>query len=375
MKFELKYKKYKQKYLNLKKQYGGNPFLIKDANLEYYHKKYVEFNSSITIYGEQHSLDYNKFLSKYIDSLYSTDRRQLIILEKNKLELMSENPIFKLMTQEHSEKDKNIMIKKIGINTAPSPILYFSAVYKHGVNFPNTEIICGDIRLKKIFNLIIELDEISKLNPEEIINIEFLTKFKDGWQEQLSFLTAPEYTVLKDEATALLLEILPTMKNNEVNKISNILNQKWVYLSNISMLQYIIQHIKEGIDITLFLGAIHMPHLIEEIEKLYPSLIDDLAVKEVLDNYIQSPELSYQDDNFDTDPKYSSKWFIGKKRLTGYEIKPDIYYWIRFKNSTSSFTNYKLKGYEGEKIILEQADWMHDQKNIKLDINNIYAYL
>ena len=141
------------------------------------------------------------------------------------------------------------------------------------------------------------------------------------------------------------------------------------------MLQYIIQHIKEGIDITLFLGAIHMPHLIEEIEKLYPSLIDDLAVKEVLDNYIQSPELSYQDDNFDTDPKYSSKWFIGKKRLTGYEIKPDIYYWIRFKNSTSSFTNYKLKGYEGEKIILEQADWMHDQKNIKLDINNIYAYL
>ena len=33
MKFELKYKKYKQKYLNLKKQCGGNLFLIKDIHL------------------------------------------------------------------------------------------------------------------------------------------------------------------------------------------------------------------------------------------------------------------------------------------------------------------------------------------------------
>ena len=83
MNFELKYKKYKQKYLNLKKLYGGNPFLIKDANLEYYHKICVEYNSSLTIYGEKHALEYNEFLSKYIDSIYSTDRRQLIILEKN----------------------------------------------------------------------------------------------------------------------------------------------------------------------------------------------------------------------------------------------------------------------------------------------------
>jgi hypothetical protein len=379
MKFELKYKKYKQK--NLKKQYGGNSFLIKDENLEYYHKKYSEFNSSITIYGEKHELEYNDFLSKYIDSLYSTDRRQIIILEKNKSELMPENPFFKFIMQEHSEKDKNIIRKQMGINLAPSPILYFSAVYKHSGNFPNTEIICGDIRLKKIFNLIFELDEFSKLNPENIISVDFLTRFKDGWQEQLSFLTAPEYLVIKDEVNALLLEILPTMKNNEVEKISNILNRKWVYLSNISMLQYIIEHMKEDVDITFFVGDLHMPHLIEEIEKLYPSLIDDPSImdepvfNELSNNYIQSPELSNQDDNFDTDSKYSTYWFAGKKRLTGYEIKPDIYYWIRFKNDTTSFVNYKLKGYEGEKIILEQADWMNDQKIIKLDIDNIYAYI
>jgi hypothetical protein len=364
MNYKLKYIKYKQKYLNLKKQYGGNnnPYLIKDINLEYYHKKYVEFNSSITLYGETHNLEYNNFLSNYIDSLYSTDKRQIIILEKNKLELMPENLNFKLMTNEHHEKDKNIMRKKMAINMAPIPILYFSAIYKHDGNFPNTKIICGDIRLKKIIILNDELEKISELNPDNIIDTILLMRFKEAWLEQLSILTSHEYLVIKDEINILLSTILPTMKNNKVVKISNLLNEKWIYISNISMLQYIIKYIHEDVDITLFVGKLHMSNLIEEIEKLYPQLIDDSSVNKILE------------DNFDTDSKYSRYWFADKKRLTGYEIKPDIYYNIRFKNDTSAFSNYKLKGYEGEKIILEQADHMPDEKIIKLDINNIYAY-
>ena len=387
MNFKLKYEKYKQIYLNLKKQYGGgNKFIITDDNLEYYHKKHLEFNSSITIYGEYHALEYNEFLSKHIDYLYSTDKRQIIILEKNNLELMSEERMFRMMMQEHPEQDKNIMRKKIVINSAPTPILYFSGVYKHDGNFPNTEIICGDIRLKRIFNLIIELNDISKLNPEDIINIEFLTNFKDAWEEQLSILTGPEYLEIKNEANALLLEILPTMTNNEVSEISNMLNQKWIYLSNISMLQYIIQHIIDGVDITLFIGALHMPHLIDEIEKLYPSLIDASIIS---DNSVQIPELDNQDDDLDnqdddldneddvldTDPNYADFQFVGKERLKGYEIKPDIYYSIRLKHSGSCSVRAKLKGYEGEKIILEPDDFIQEQTNIKFDINSIYAYI
>ena len=117
-----------------------------------------------------------------------------------------------------------------------------------------------------------ELDVICALYPENIINANFLTSFNETWQEQLSMLTSPEYLVIKDEVNSLLLEILPTMKNNEVEKIIPSFIKSWIYLSNISMLQYIIKYIKDGIDITLFLGALHMQNLIEELEKLYPSL-------------------------------------------------------------------------------------------------------
>ena len=370
---KLKYKKYKAKYLNLKKLYGGT------NDLEYYNK-YVELNSFITIYGEIHDLEYNVFLLKYINYLYSTDRRdrkQIIIIEKNKSELMSINSLFNMFMEETPNKDYNIKRKHHAIRLEPQPITYFSAVYAHGGKFPNTEIICGDIRLRKIFNLLIELEEMSELHPKNIINIEFLKKFKVAWEEQLSLLTASEYLIIKDEITALLSEILPTMTNEGVNEINHKLNVKWTYLTNISMLQYIIQHIKEdkeGIDITLFVGALHMENLIEEIEKLYPSLNDVTLVHETSTNYIQSPKLSNQDDNFDTDEEYSSYWFIGKKRLTGSEIKPETYYSIRFKNNSYAFTNYKLIEYKGDKIILEQKDGMHDQKIIELDINNIYAY-
>jgi len=368
MKFELKYKKYKNKYLNLKKLYGGTHFEIQDPNLKYYHVEYVELNSSITIYGEKHELEYNNFLLNYIDALYSTKRRQIIILEMNELELMQENQTFKKF-MEQGNTEEEIIRKKRGIRLVPSPILYFSAVYKHSGNFPNTEIICGDIRLKNIFNLIMQLDEMTELHPDNIIDNKFLTEFKAAWAEQLSYLTTQEYSEIIDETHTLLEEILPTMKNEEVESISNRLNDLWIQISNISMLHYIKEHINKDIDITLFVGALHMSDLIERIEKIYPSLVQEDKVY-----YIQSPKLSNQDDNFDDDQKYSEYWFKGEKRLTGREIEPNVYYWIRFKNSKYSFVNYKLNKIEGDKIILEQADGMPDKKFIKLDINNIYAY-
>ena len=51
-----------------------------------------------------------------------------------------------------------------------------------------------------------------------------------------------------------------------------------------------------------------------------------------------------------------------------------LHYSIRFKNKISSFVNYKFIGYEDNKIVLEQAEWMSDKKIIKFDIDNIYAY-
>lgn len=327
---------------------------LKDPMLEYFHKKHVEFNSSVTIYGEKHGLEYIDFLHRYVDALYLKDRKQIIILEKNESDLMSENKMFQMFMLEHPEKNTNIIRKKMGTKMAPTPILYFSAVYKHGGLFPDTEIICGDIRLRKIWDLITDLEEITKANDENIVDIDFLTRFKSTWQEQLAVLNAPEYLVIIDEIKSLLSELVVTMANGEIEKISNKLNEKWINMSNTSMVQYVKKHIKDGVDIVLFVGALHNVHLIEEISHLFP-----MMVNEVID--------------MDTDSAFSHFWFRGRTRLESGQIEADKFYDIRFKNGSGArLGKYKLKGFNGGKIILDDTD---TEQTREFDSSNIYAYV
>jgi hypothetical protein len=105
--------------------------------------------------------------------------------------------------------------------------------------------------------------------------------------------------------------------------------------------------------------------------------MNSTELKDYCIHYIPSPELSDQDDDFDTQVVYQTGWFGGKTRLTGYEIKPGTCYTIRFKNDTNrygAFNNYYLVGFDKDTVILRQAELMTDLKMIKLDINNIYAY-
>jgi hypothetical protein len=84
---------------------------------------------------------------------------------------------------------------------------------------------------------------------------------------------------------------------------------------------------------------------------------------------------SSYDDNLDSNPEYKDYWFVGQTRLSGYEVKPDIYYWIRLKNESWSYATYKLKEKKGNKIVFEcrHDDTFHG-KIIELDIDNIYVY-
>ena len=310
-------------------------------NLEYYHKKHIGLNSSITIYGEKHLYDYDDFLNKYIDALYSNDRRQIIILEKNESDLMNENTMFKMFMQPHPEKNVDIIRKKMAIKIAPSPILYFSGVYKHGGIFPGCDIICGDIRLRKIWDLINDLAESNS------VDYEFFSLFKTIWEEQLSVLKSPEYVVIKDEINTLLSELTVTMTYSEFEKISNQLNEKWVNISNISMVQHINKHIKDGVDIVLFVGSLHMGHLIQEISHLFPV-------------------------DMDTDSEYMHYWFRGHTQLEAGQMDVDKLYDIRFKNGSGArLGTYKLNGrLNDQKILLEDTDG----KIFDFDSNNIYAY-
>lgn len=314
--------------------------LTGSINLEYYHKKHIGFNSSITIYGEQHLLDYHDFLTNYVDALYSNDRKQIIILEKNELDLLNENTMFKMFMQDHPEKNISKLRKKLAIKIAHSPILYFSGVYKYGGIFPGCDIICGDIRLRKIWDLINDLAEYNA------VDYDFLTKFQLVWQEQLSVLNSPEYVVIKDEINTLLSKLSVTMTYSEFEQISNQLNEKWVNISNISMVQHINKYIKDGVDIVLFVGSLHMGHLIQEISHLFPV-------------------------DMDTDSEYMHYWFRGRTRLEAGQMDVDKLYDIRFKNGSGArLGTYTCIGFNGGKIILEDTDG----KILDFDSNNIYAY-
>jgi len=189
--------KYKNKYLNLKKLTGGNFYDIKDKNLSYYHAKHVELNSSITIYGEKHEENYTNFLERFIDFIYSPDttgRKQVIIVECNSSEFPTEDQytetdkLFKLFMLEGEGNEVNIERKKLGLQGANSPVHYFKNCLRFNGIFPNSIIICGDNRMRDIYESIIQLDEISITSPDSIIDKDFLTEYKTRWRKQLSVL-------------------------------------------------------------------------------------------------------------------------------------------------------------------------------------------
>ena len=85
---------------------------------------------------------------------------------------------------------------------------------------------------------------------------------------------------------------------------------------------------------------------------------------------------STKDDNFDTDTIYQNYWFVGRQRLTGYDIKPNVYYWIRLKNESYSFANYALKEKNGNTLVFEylRDEDKYNKKIIEFDIDSFYAY-
>lgn len=345
--------------------------------LEYYHKKHLESNSTITIYGENHLTNYNEFLSKFIKSIYeSTDRRKIIIVEKNELELNKKNSAFNLFTIEHENQETNIFHKLLAIKMTPQPIFYFSEFYNHEGVFPNTQIILGDNRQRNMMNLAEELESMFTADPNAIIDSNFLEKLKTGWNVQLSVLTFDEFNDIKNEINDLLMLLLPTMKNEEINSINRLLNKCWIEISNISMLSYIMNYINEGVDIIFFVGALHMRDLIERIERRYQFFHDDTDDFDTDDDDFDTDDFDTDtDDDFDTDEEHCNYWFRNRLRLNGNQIELNKIYDIRSKKSDGRFGHFKLISVEGNKIMLENCfPYDCNIRNIELNVNKIYAY-
>jgi hypothetical protein len=319
---------------------SGIPFSIQDKNLEYYHRDFKEFDSSITLYGEYHYENYELFIDKFIDSLYSTSRRQVIIVEANRLEEEKKNKhkIFKSFMEKSNNRNKDKQKKKLSLKMASRPILYFKSILTHNGEIPNTEIILGDIRLLELYNMIKILDKKLRNNPHNTIDEIFFNEFIRVWQEQLSVVEDSEdFIEIKDEIQKLLNRLNQSLTITEFERISNYLNKKWVYLCNLNMIKYIKQYIEKGVDIILFIGALHMEHLIKEIEEIYP---------------VNNQNNLEENNNLNNNQK---AWFHGKTRIKGRDMELGKIYQIRRKAEYTDLDLYKVIEKDDEKNIIKLA--------------------
>jgi len=231
--------------------------------LTYFHKKYPDLNSSITLYGEDHTSDYTGFLSEYTKHLRASHRTNIIILEIT-------------YTKDPLNED----------NT--TPILYFSRFREVNSLFPPTRIVCGDCRLIELTHLVYECQTmIEKIMEEKTfrkpIDATFLVKFESIWRKQLSIfelllgskrtleepLINERYLVLFTKLRAVLDDIKTIIKTNLdfVNEELTFFTRAHVTISNLSMLLTIIRNMERDVDITLFVGKGHMEDLTQSIKE------------------------------------------------------------------------------------------------------------
>jgi hypothetical protein len=352
------------------------PFSIQDENLEYYHRDFKEFKSSITLYGDYHHKDYRDFLDKFIDSLYSTGRKQVIIVEANRLEEEKKNKNIRvtLFMQKKNNRNKDKKRKKLLLKMASNPKLYFKRVLTHNGKIPNTEIILGDIRLLELFNMFQILGNKSENNPNNTIDENFFNEFIRVWEEQLSILgNSEDFSEIKDEIQQLLNKLNQFLTITEFEEISEYLIAKWIYLCNLNMIRYIKQYLTKGVDIILFIGALHMKHLIEEIRKIYP-----------VNNQNNLEENNNSNNKLNNN---STAWFHGKERIKARDMEIGKIYKIRPKNQYDDLDLYKVIEKDDEKDEIKLAKLkipahsnfvvsVRRPKIMKLKIsdNSIYGY-
>ena len=240
--------------------------------------------------------------------------------------------------QKNNNRNKDKIRKKLLLQIASSPIVYFKSVLTHNGEIPNTEIILGDIRLLELFNMVQILEKKSINNPSNTIDENFFNEFIRVWEEQLSvFGNSEDFSEIKDEIQQLLNTLNKSLTIKEFEQISNYLNAKWVYLCNLNMMKYIKQYLNKGVDIILFVGALHMNHLIEEINKLYP-----------VNNHNNLEENNNLNNNPDA-------WFHGKTRIKAHDMELGKIYRIRPKNRYVDLDLYKVIEKDDEKNTIKLA--------------------
>ena len=273
--------------------------------LTYFHKKYPDLNSSITLYGENHSSNYTNFLKDYIEHLYESKRTNILIIELSPWDLQSDKDKFKDKVSNLKRTDvplplvlspvsflckdnKEAKLLAVRLIPNPTPINYFNLLLLSDGAIPNTRIFCGDCRLLEFLSMYEEIDKLMhKVNEGEyskdaLVDENFLAKFISLWEKQLSIfkpLLDRKRSSFSSQVTSIFERYKKSVENitlalNSIKTMYDlqlqnefVLKVEWVSLSNLHMLLTIIRIMKRNVDITLFVGKAHMNNLIQSIEE------------------------------------------------------------------------------------------------------------
>jgi len=201
----------------------------------------------------------------------------------------------------------------------------------------------GDVRLTKLYDLMKSLEERIN-NQNKQIDKSFFNEVINVWKEQLSVLEDSEdFNKIKNKIKELLSQLNEFLTFKNFKKLCFDLIGQSMYLCNLNMMKYIKQYLKDGVDIILFVGASHMDHLIEEINKLYPVNNSNLG---------NNLNLNSGNNNLNNN---QTTWFYGKKRIKACDMEIGKIYKLRPKHSTSDLDLYKVIEKDDEKDEIKLA--------------------
>ena len=222
----------------------------------------------IILIGEYHNKNYIKFFNNFLDELYDINNKFLIILEKNEnFKKSYETDIFFKNLFSNDKINKKKQIKEYSKN--PIEILSIIKLYSDGsfVNKNNniSKIIFGDIRVKSMFDISIEIfDKLNTIDLNQDLDYEcyIIINYLDIWKYQINLLNDSVFEDIKTKINNELIDFFQKkkIKWKEFEEKYDRLSDLWITIFDYNV-KKIINKTNEYSDIIIFTGNGHLKNL------------------------------------------------------------------------------------------------------------------
>lgn len=243
-------------------------------------KHHNKFDSTLTIYGEEHDVTYQHFLSNYVSDLLKSERKHIIIIEANSDKIEEERDQIinknkqrdtvdyeKIQEMLNTDRGKRLLAKYRAY-----PIRYFAHILIFDIIFPNITIVCSDIQIADVLFTLEKIYKKTKTVPNDTIDNDLLQELKYNWTKQfekmeLEDIENTEYQEMKDDINFLLDSITVDSLYIDIKDNIKFLRNIFILLPHSHIYYHTFRNFQDKTDISIFVGKLHLPKLIENFDK------------------------------------------------------------------------------------------------------------